>query len=702
MTINKLWHKLRIYHKQDYRQFQFCLLMAVMLITSFLLMLFSPIVQKTLPEGGDSRKQIYMVLVVAVVGCFIFVLYAAGLFYRLISRQMGVFLALGANKSEMIRSISIEIARMLVKCSVAGMLAGAVLSFAFGKIFEAIAGGANAHHFKVTMSGMTASLLYIAVLFVMVLVFIRRRVKKSTLLEIMNSQKQSEPLKKMVGAGYLYSGIALTFIGIITGLIIPTIVARAFKHFLGSWTNLFYLLVFIGLYRIIVYSIACHKRGKHPQKYYDHLISFGIMKFQGRSVVRNMFVIALLIMASLLCIFYNPLLFFMNSIEGSKNEAGYAYYYPNNADEIKENEVLRLADEHNVQIKHYREGEMTTALGDGVDRENVDKDGNLIEKYCDPYAEYECISADTYQKLTGQQINVAQGTYYQVTYADAKENLYRRYGEMKKLYLADNEQSIQLTYKGHKRYNSLVYLDGFGDASRFVLNDKDYEVLRENRALQKVQTQVLFDADETKSAIKFSEALYKDFTDRMSKNMNVGAYYDAYQAKTEGTSYGYSGTAIVDADIPQMETDWKYVPVFSYMTQQYDLLTHAVFVLLFLYVAIICLTAVGVIAYTRSQAIGLSNYNVFNDLFKLGANQEYRLDLLKEQVKKVFVLPTIIGCSGAVIFEIITMWTNDGHIERMEMLMIIPILLIVAVTAFYMGITYHYSLKRTERILSLS
>ena len=52
----------------------------------------------------------------------------------------------------------------------------------------------------------------------------------------------------------------------------------------------------IGLYQLLVYSVSCRQKGRNPQKYYNNLLYYGMMKFQGASVVRNMLVITLLLM----------------------------------------------------------------------------------------------------------------------------------------------------------------------------------------------------------------------------------------------------------------------------------------------------------------------------------------------------------------------------------------------------------------------
>ena len=51
-----------------------------------------------LPEGGDSRKQMIAIFVLALFGCTVFTVYAASLFFRKKSRQIGTLMALGASR----------------------------------------------------------------------------------------------------------------------------------------------------------------------------------------------------------------------------------------------------------------------------------------------------------------------------------------------------------------------------------------------------------------------------------------------------------------------------------------------------------------------------------------------------------------------------------------------------------------------------
>ena len=94
-------HVYRHLRQKNWRQYALlggCAFFSVLLITAYACMMRSPTILTVLPEGGDSRKQVMMVFVLAVLGCGVFTTYASGLFFRQKSRQIGVFLALGATR----------------------------------------------------------------------------------------------------------------------------------------------------------------------------------------------------------------------------------------------------------------------------------------------------------------------------------------------------------------------------------------------------------------------------------------------------------------------------------------------------------------------------------------------------------------------------------------------------------------------------
>ena len=82
MTFQDVYRTLRRKNRAQYGLLVFCDFVSVLLITSYAAIIRSPTMLNVLPEGGDSRKQLYMIFTLAVIGCAAFTLYAAGLFFR--------------------------------------------------------------------------------------------------------------------------------------------------------------------------------------------------------------------------------------------------------------------------------------------------------------------------------------------------------------------------------------------------------------------------------------------------------------------------------------------------------------------------------------------------------------------------------------------------------------------------------------------
>lgn len=123
--------------------------------------------------------------------------------------------------------------------------------------------------------------------------------------------------------------------------------------------------------------------------------------------------------------------------------------------------------------------------------------------------------------------------------------------------------------------------------------------------------------------------------------------------------------------------------------------------LTFSYIFIICIAAVGVIGYTRSQNVGLTNRQVFEDIRRLGADRQYRRTLMRRQLRKVFVLPTILGIGLCLLYELLILWNNDGQISAGEARSMLIIAAVAAVTAVYQFVVYRLSARKTGRLLEL-
>ena len=156
------------------------------------------------------------------------------------------------------------------------------------------------------IGGIAASALYSILVIVCMMVPAVRFMRKTNIIDVLNEQRTNESVKQDMTRRYVIIGVVCLVLGVLIAGVGAQVYMRVTKQSLGVWVNLFYLLSLFGLYRILIYSIAVHKRGRNPQKYYKNLISYGLLKFQGSSIVKNMLIVCLLIVCSLFACIHRP------------------------------------------------------------------------------------------------------------------------------------------------------------------------------------------------------------------------------------------------------------------------------------------------------------------------------------------------------------------------------------------------------------
>ena len=698
MTMLNLFTKLKKYNKGNYRQFSFCYALSVILVSTLTLFMLSPFVQSRLPIGGDSRKMLYMVYAVAVLGCVLFIIYATGLFLRFKSREVGIFMALGTPKRVLAKTLTKEIVLLILKLGIAGIIIGGVIAFVFGKVYEGFVQSATGDSFSLPLTGFISSFLFVTITVCIVMGMAVRFLKRANLIEILNEERRTEPIKKNVNTKYLVWGIILIAVGLLGGLIIPYIVSTMLKRSLSGFPYIFYVLVFIGLYRVMVYSIAVHKKGRHPQKYYKNLISFGMMKFQGISVVRNMLIVTLLIAGSLFAIFFSA----TNLIQGLGSAASEAndisYRYLGDAEKLTQEQVEKLAEDYQVGIDNYREAEFLRLLGSGVSRENYDKSGKLIEEYRKQDYIKNFISADEFERVTGIAVNVQPGMYQYISREGNNENYWFLPDDLDLVQNPDSGLQKPLSYAGTVEYSSFFYHYGQDGNANYILNDEDYAELEKGLSDEMHMTHILFDLSDTGDTYGFSKDLYARYCNSVSDSMKKMSAYDEYREATD-SEYSYSEPVEIEPERLGMEIDWKYAPVFVPIQEKSFVQSYATLLLIFIFVAIVCLVSAGVIGYTRSITVAIKSKSVLMDVKKLGADRTYLNRVLKEQVKKVYVLPTIVAVVLMFVYYTLTLWQNDGTITLNEYPMIAVNVLTCLAVCIYQYVLYRYSLKKAGKVI---
>lgn len=699
MTMNKLFGKLRKQNKGQYTILAFCIALSVLLITSFTLMYLGPTVQNFLPEGGDTRKLANLLLGVTVVGCTIFTLYAASLFFRYKSREYGTLLALGAQKKVLAKLLLHELTFITTVSLLIGLALALPLSFGLWKLFELFIVSTDEMTYTFGWSGFVFGIIFSLFLALLLLISGTRFIKKSNVMEVLRTSQKTE-MVKLISPKTGRIGLALIIAGIFLGSCIPAISAEVFLYNMPSIFSLTYLLAVVGIYLFMLSLVSQTNAAKQKSKYYNNLVSISLMRFSAKSTTRNMCVIALLLFAGLIAAFW-VMLYGLGSITvPSKDSKAFLMHFPAAEKQITAEEIRDIAEEHTVSLQEFSE---TGASNLVVSQRSRDLDDN--HKYIEIDEKKSSLSlffsATQYHQLTGHPVSVADGTYRTIVPEDFKETIWQFQDGLYEITNPDTNQSQALTFSGLEEYDSL---SGASSPFSYIISDADYETMTYGLSEKYMEKLIAFNVNDLDSSYVFANELYAEYINRATSVSNYIDGYDMWTAalmEERGIDYGPEGTVDLSVSNTQLSNDWKYAPNFYIVARQTLLQSIAVYLMLNIYIFIITLSAAAIMNYVRSMSIASNNKNLFDNLKKLGANRAYSRNILRKQLLKIFQYPVLIGSGVAYLFGVTLCVTNDGRLMPNELQNLFYLLGMIFIIWITMYVVYRVAKAKAEIIAGI-
>ena len=310
-------------------------------------------------------------------------------------------------------------------------------------------------------------------------------------------------------------------------------------------------------------------------------------------------------------------------------------------------------------------------------------------------------SGKTYQQLTGEDPGVAPGTYKTITEAGHQDNIWDFTDGLSEVSNPDTGTETGLTFGGTLEYNSL---SDMSEPFAYVLNDKDYETLTEGIGQEWMEHLVFFDAADPEASYPFTRALYEEYVSRATDlSAHMGNYdrWEELQAKANGEEYMYGDKVEMDPEDTQLLGNWRYGPQFQILNSQEWMQFVGVYVMLCLYIFIITLSTVAIMTYVRGVSVAADNREVFVSLERLGADSEYRKKVLKAQLRKIFIYPTVLGCGVGLLFSIGMNYMNDGRLTAAELRSLMIVLGISLLIFLFLWAVYQADRRKGEKILGI-
>ena len=380
----------------------------------------------------------------------------------------------------------------------------------------------------------------------------------------------------------------------------------------------------------------------------------------------------------------------------------YLYHYRCDQDMIGQNDVAQLAQKHNVDITTWVTATGSILGTDGM--EHIETESSIGVTYTEEYRELlqsaTFLPERAYNAITGQKIDLAPGTCANVLDDDGG-NSYLSGGDVTHLTNMVTGKNLDVTPAEPLPYTMLL--------GCYVLDDRDYETISAGVTDQWQEDYVFFNVADVEASFPFAKALFYDIVDHSGPEVEVFDAWDpvARQIAIEETgSYFFdpesleeSGTSSIDYDKPdstEFRTSWKYMPQFKILDETELVKTMAVFLMLFIFIAIVCFAAVIVISFTRCMTIGMTNARVYDDLRHLGAPRSYLYRSVKGQVSRVFRVPILVGTILIYAFYTLIMYSNGEPmgITPSEASGMITCLGVIAVVSLLLYLVYRLTLKK--------
>lgn len=699
MTRNKIFAKLRRKNKGQYGILAFCIFLSVLLLTAFALMYFGPTVQEFLPEGGDTRKLAILLLGATAVGCAIFTLYASILFFRYKSREYGIFLALGEQKKTLGTMLFKELSLLTGAAAALGLLGAIPLSWLIWKLFETFLVSTEEMEYHFGIGGLLVGLVFAIILAILLGAAGRKFVKKTNVMDILRTQHQPEMVKK-IPAWTFGAGMGMILGGLLLAMGLPRIFVHVFYVGPPSVLNLFYFLAVAGIYLVLLSIVGQNRKGKNRKKYYKNLVSVSLMRFSAKSTTRNMCVVVLLLFAGIFAVYYGLLYSDSAGYIDNGTTRDFVLHYPVQEKQVTKEEIRKLAGEYSVEIQDYTEGEGANLV---ITYKMTDytEDNEYVTVTREKGKTALFFSGKTYQQLTGEDPGVAPGTYKTITEAGHQDNIWDFTDGLSEVSNPDTGTETGLTFGGTLEYNSL---SDMSEPFAYVLNDKDYETLTEGIGQEWMEHLVFFDAADPEASYPFTRALYEEYVSRATDlSAHMGNYdrWEELQAKANGEEYMYGDKVEMDPEDTQLLVNWRYGPQFQILNSQEWMQFVGVYVMLCLYIFIITLSTVAIMTYVRGVSVAADNREVFVSLERLGADSEYRKKVLKAQLRKIFIYPTVLGCGVGLLFSIGMNYMNDGRLTAAELRSLMIVLGISLLIFLFLWAVYQAARRKGEKILGI-
>jgi hypothetical protein len=428
-----------------------------------------------------------------------------------------------------------------------------------------------------------------------------------------------------------------------------------------------------------------------------------MMKFEGKQTVRNMLVITVLVAGAYFASFYAPMFVTMQEKDIQNRSVEYAFHYRLDQTMLTHKEIEDMAEKYQVSIRDWREAGFANLGFDG-EKYIVDGGGKFHYKYRELNAEGNVISEEEYNRISGKHIDIKPGGYGAAIFEDGTipNNMD---GEISLLTNIDTGEQLPVKHQENIKDHMIA-------GKYYILDQSDYQKITDGLSPQWKERLIYFNVTDLNGSYTFAKALYEEIISHSGPECEIPSYYNRITKiadEKDGLTYWGDTDEMTKIDYHESSSSafkmfWKYSPQFKVLDKNDFVKNMAVYLVLFIFIAILCFSAVMLITYTRCLSLAMNHRQMYEDIRRLGGNNHYLYHILHSQMSRIYGIPVTIGTTIIYIFYGMIMYFNDSNkygITSSEMAGLGNSLLLVLALSVLLWIFYRMTLKKICNILSI-
>ena len=350
---------------------------------------------------------------------------------------------------------------------------------------------------------------------------------------------------------------------------------------------------------------------------------------------------------------------------------------------------------------HYKKTAYITLAMDG--QQEVEDEGDKFHmEYEMLLGEGRFLSESSFAKMTGKQVEVPKGRYLSI--GDNEGNAMYSNDQATLLTNMTTKKQMKTRFGGTVGYGLL-----YSGKQFYLLDNQDYQAIAKGISNEWKEGLTFFNI-KSGDSYSFARSLYYGFINSMDGKYAMPTYYDCvvkYRMNQKDQVYWgdtdqMTKLAYDKPDSNEFRQYWSFMPKIRVLDQNDFMKTFAVFLMMFLFIAIVCMLSALVICYTRCVTIAINNRYVFDDLKRLGASPGFLNRELKSQARKVFTVPAIVGMSMMCLLYTMMLYANDGKLSLGEATGLGVCLAVVAGFGLVIFAVYRATVSKMRKQLGIS